>query len=106
LLFGHGWWNRKIVGFSCSHLFLHVSDGVKSLTETFLLINRKYGKVKVVRSIVAVKKNLTKHPDPEVNINTFNNLKQYNEETARLEKKEEGRSFKRLKLLQKRISLT
>jgi hypothetical protein len=47
----------------------------------------------ILRALTDVIKHLAKYPDPDLDIKTFNNLKQYREETERL-KKEEGRMKK------------
>lgn len=66
----------------------------REFNSDFFFIYRKYGKVKILRSLPAVKRHLAQYPDPELDINTFNNLKQYRKETERLKKEEEGRRKK------------
>ncbi len=52
--------------------------------------------MKVLRNLAEVNRHLAQHPDPEVDFNTFNNLKQYRLETGRL-KLEEKRRLQNIK---------
>lgn len=54
-----------------------------------------------MRALTDVIKYSAKYPDPDLDIKTFNNLKQYREETERL-KKEEGR-MKKIQMEEHRI---